>query len=40
MGGLTLTAATVRHYMNNYDVIIVGAGHNGLVCGAYLAKRD
>ena len=24
--------------MNNYDVIIVGAGHNGLVCGAYLAK--
>ena len=24
--------------MSNYDVIIVGAGHNGLVCGAYLAK--
>ncbi|MBL8581114.1 MAG: NAD(P)/FAD-dependent oxidoreductase [Rhizobiaceae bacterium] len=21
-----------------YDVVIVGAGHNGLVCGAYLAK--
>src|SRR5580704_157888 len=21
-----------------YDVIIVGAGHNGLVCGSYLAK--
>lgn len=21
-----------------YDVIIIGAGHNGLVCGAYLAK--
>ena len=23
---------------DKYDVIIVGAGHNGLVCGAYLAK--
>lgn len=22
----------------SYDVVIVGAGHNGLVCGAYLAK--
>ncbi len=22
----------------NYDAIIVGGGHNGLVCGAYLAK--
>ena len=21
-----------------YDAIIVGGGHNGLVCGAYLAK--
>jgi len=21
-----------------YDVIVVGGGHNGLVCGAYLAK--
>ena len=21
-----------------YDVIVVGSGHNGLVCGAYLAK--
>src|SRR5690349_19347793 len=21
-----------------YDAIIIGAGHNGLVCGAYLAK--
>ncbi len=21
-----------------YDAVIVGAGHNGLVCGAYLAK--
>ena len=24
--------------MNRYDSIIVGAGHNGLVCAAYLAK--
>jgi len=24
--------------MNSYDAIIIGAGHNGLVCGAYLAK--
>jgi phytoene dehydrogenase-like protein len=23
---------------NHYDVIIVGAGHNGLVCAAYLAR--
>ncbi len=24
--------------MGNYDVIIIGAGHNGLVTAAYLAK--
>ncbi|MEE9575604.1 MAG: FAD-dependent oxidoreductase, partial [Gammaproteobacteria bacterium] len=24
--------------MNNYDAIIIGAGHNGLICAAYLAK--
>jgi phytoene dehydrogenase-like protein len=24
--------------MNNYDVIIIGGGHNGLTCAAYLAK--
>ena len=24
--------------MNHYDVIIVGAGHNGLICAAYLAR--
>lgn len=24
--------------MENYDVIIIGAGHNGLVCAAYLLK--
>ena len=25
--------------MNRYDSIIIGAGHNGLVCAAYLAKK-
>jgi len=24
--------------MSRYDVIIIGSGHNGLVCGAYLAR--
>jgi len=24
--------------MNSYDVIVIGAGHNGLVCAAYLLK--
>ena len=24
--------------MQNYDTIIIGAGHNGLTCAAYLAK--
>ena len=24
--------------MQEYDVIIIGAGHNGLVCAAYLLK--
>src|ERR1700689_4300545 len=23
---------------SNYDVIVIGSGHNGLVCGTYLAK--
>lgn len=27
-----------EHSINNYDVIIIGAGHNGLVCACYLAK--
>src|ERR1700674_5521132 len=22
----------------SYDVVVIGSGHNGLVCGAYLAK--
>jgi phytoene dehydrogenase-like protein len=25
---------------NYYDSIIIGAGHNGLVCAAYLAKSN
>ncbi len=25
-------------YSERYDVVVVGAGHNGLVCAAYLAK--
>ena len=25
--------------LNRYDSIIIGAGHNGLVCAAYLAKQ-
>ena len=25
--------------MNKYDIIIIGGGHNGLVCASYLAKR-
>ena len=24
--------------MTDYDAVIIGAGHNGLICGAYLAK--
>ncbi|MDR5823918.1 NAD(P)/FAD-dependent oxidoreductase [Caballeronia sp. LZ043] len=24
---------------NQYDAVIIGAGHNGLVCGAYLARK-
>ena len=24
--------------IDRYDAIIIGAGHNGLVCAAYLAK--
>ncbi|MEP4146479.1 MAG: NAD(P)/FAD-dependent oxidoreductase [Halioglobus sp.] len=24
--------------MSNYDIVIIGAGHNGLACAAYLAK--
>ena len=24
--------------MDNYDAVIIGAGHNGLICATYLAK--
>ena len=24
--------------MSNYDAVVIGGGHNGLVCAAYLAK--
>ncbi|MCH7695790.1 MAG: FAD-dependent oxidoreductase, partial [Proteobacteria bacterium] len=24
--------------MKNYDVVIIGAGHNGLICATYLAR--
>ena len=24
--------------MTDYDAVIIGAGHNGLVCASYLAK--
>ena len=26
--------------MSDVDAIVVGAGHNGLVCAAYLAKAE
>lgn len=29
---------TVRHGTTDYDAIVVGGGHNGLVCAAYLAR--
>ena len=25
--------------INDYDVIVIGGGHNGLTCGAYLRAR-
>ncbi|MCP3675190.1 MAG: NAD(P)-binding protein, partial [Gammaproteobacteria bacterium] len=25
--------------MKHYDTIIIGAGHNGLICASYLAKK-
>ena len=26
--------------MSKYDIIIIGGGHNGLVCASYLAKKN
>ena len=42
----TLTIARPKHNhktensmsSNNYDAVIIGGGHNGLVCAYYLAK--
>jgi phytoene dehydrogenase-like protein len=34
----TRTASGGKNVVSKYDVIIIGSGHNGLVCGAYLAK--
>ena len=28
-----------KYILERYDTIIIGAGHNGLVCAAYLAQR-
>ena len=25
--------------MQDYDTIVIGAGHNGLICATYLAKK-
>jgi phytoene dehydrogenase-like protein len=33
--GSTLPSPALRSF---YDVIVIGAGHNGLVCAAYLAR--
>jgi phytoene dehydrogenase-like protein len=30
---------SVNMARNDYDAVIIGAGHNGLVCGAYLARK-
>jgi phytoene dehydrogenase-like protein len=37
---MTTVAQSIRNYMptQTFDAIIVGGGHNGLVCAAYLAK--
>ena len=29
----------MQRVLSSYDAVIIGAGHNGLVCAAYLAKR-
>jgi beta-carotene ketolase (CrtO type) len=36
--GLSWIRATKGNEMGTYDAVIIGAGHNGLVCAAYLLK--
>src|SRR5690606_35157477 len=36
--GMTHSAAPMSSASSTYDVLILGAGHNGLVCATYLAK--
>ncbi|MGH9116304.1 MAG: phytoene desaturase family protein, partial [Acidimicrobiales bacterium] len=33
-----MATATVRGRPSQYDTIVVGGGHNGLICAAYLAR--
>jgi beta-carotene ketolase (CrtO type) len=35
---IELTGQKGVNYMQEYDIVIVGAGHNGLVCASYLLK--
>jgi NAD(P)H-hydrate repair Nnr-like enzyme with NAD(P)H-hydrate epimerase domain len=37
--GLQINNNLDKIYNQNYDAIIVGAGHNGLVCANYLAEK-
>ena len=34
-----MSEANVSNNGTSYDAIIIGAGHNGLVCAAYLARK-
>src|SRR5436190_21580862 len=38
LGVIGLPAPVERLAQDTWDVVIVGAGHNGLTCAAYLAK--
>jgi phytoene dehydrogenase-like protein len=35
---VSLTRSTPSHANHSYDAVVIGAGHNGLVCAALLAK--